>query len=83
VEQVVNVPSPDISLDNWITLANRINTIFASDPKVAGVVVTHGTSTIEETGFFLNLTVKYDRPVVLVGSMRPALQSAPTDLSIF
>ncbi len=72
VEQVVNVPSPDISLDNWITLANRINTIFASDPKVAGVVVTHGTSTIEETGFFLNLTVKYDRPVVLVGSMRPA-----------
>jgi L-asparaginase len=72
VEQVVNVPSPDISLDNWITLANRINTIFASDPKVAGVVVTHGTSTIEETGYFLNLAVKYDRPVVLVGSMRPA-----------
>jgi L-asparaginase len=72
VEQVVNVGSPDITLDNWLTLARRINTIFSDDPKVAGIVITHGTSTLEETAYFLNLTVKHDRPVVLVGAQRPA-----------
>ena len=72
VEQVVNIASYDMTLDNWITLANRINQIFADDPTVAGIVVTHGTSTLEETAYFLNLTVKHDRPVVIVGSMRPA-----------
>lgn len=72
VEQIVNVGSPDITLENWITLANRINEIFVEDPKVAGIVVTHGTNTMEETAYFLNLTVKDDRPVVLVGAMRPA-----------
>src|ERR1041385_3439289 len=72
VEQIVNVNSSDVTIANWLTLANRINTIFGSDPKVAGIVVTHGTNTLEETAFFLNLTVKYDRPVVVVGAMRPA-----------
>lgn len=72
VEQIANVSSTDITIANWLTLANRINAIFASDPKVAGVVITHGTNTLEETAYFLNLTVKDDRPVVLVGSMRPA-----------
>src|SRR5207247_10623638 len=57
---------------DWIRLAQRINTIFADDAKVAGVVITHGTSTLEETAYFLNLTVKHDRPVVLVGAQRPA-----------
>ena len=71
VEQIVNVASYDLTLENWITLANRINEIFANDSTVAGIVVTHGTSTLEETAYFLNLTVKHDRPVVLVGSMRP------------
>jgi len=71
VEQIVNVGSPDITTDNWLTIARRINAIFA-DPNVAGVVVTHGTNTLEETAYFLNLTVKSDRPVVLVGSMRPS-----------
>ena len=72
VEQIVNVNSSDLTLENWLTLANRINKIFADDSKVAGVVVTHGTNTLEETAYFLNLTVKNERPVVLVGSMRPA-----------
>lgn len=72
VEQIVNVGSTDITIANWLTIANRINDIFRDDPKVAGVVVTHGTNTLEETAYFLNLTVKSDRPVVMVGSMRPA-----------
>jgi L-asparaginase len=72
VEQIINVGSSDITLENWITLANRINAIFAEDAKVAGIVVTHGTNTLEESAYFLNLTVKHDRPVVLVGAQRPA-----------
>jgi L-asparaginase len=72
VEQIVNVSSTDVTIDHWLTIANRINAIFRDDPKVAGVVVTHGTNTLEETAYFLNLTVKFDRPVILVGSMRPA-----------
>ena len=72
VQQVVNVRSSDLTVANWLTLANRVNQIFAEDAKVAGVVITHGTNTLEETAYFLNLTVKDERPVVLVGSMRPA-----------
>src|SRR5688500_17670272 len=72
VEQVVNVGSPNLTLDNWLTIARRINALFAGDSNVSGVVITHGTNTMEETAYFLNLTVKHDRPVVLVGSQRPA-----------
>lgn len=72
VEQIANVSSTDITLAHWLTLANRINAIFETDPSTAGVVITHGTNTLEETAYFLNLTVKHERPVVLVGSMRPA-----------
>jgi L-asparaginase type II len=72
VEQIANVSSPDLTLAHWLTLAKRINAIYREDPAVSGVVITHGTNTLEETGYFLNLTVKDPRPVVMVGSMRPA-----------
>jgi L-asparaginase len=72
VQQIINIRSPDIKLENLRTLANSINGIFADDPGVVGIVVTHGTNTLEETAYFLNLTIKYDRPVILVGSMRPS-----------
>jgi L-asparaginase len=72
VEQIVNIPSHDITIDNWLTLAKRIQRIIADDAGVAGFVITHGTNTLEETAYFLNLTVRSDKPVVLVGAMRPA-----------
>lgn len=71
-EQVLNVPSPDMTPEIWRTLANRINDVFDEDAGVAGIVITHGTATLEETAYFLHLTVRHDRPVVLVGAQRPA-----------
>lgn len=72
VEQIVNLSSLNLTLAHWLTLANRINAVFEGEPGVAGIVITHGTNTLEETAYFLNLTVRHDRPVVLVGSQRPA-----------
>ena len=72
VEQIVNVRSSDLTVDNWLTLAKRIQAILSETPAVAGFVITHGTNTLEETAYFLNLTIKSDKPVILVGSMRPS-----------
>ena len=70
-EQVSNVGSQDMSFDIMLKLAKRINELMKSN-DVDGFVITHGTDTMEETAFFLNLVVTGDKPVVMVGSMRPS-----------
>jgi L-asparaginase len=69
-EQFTNVASSELTLRDWLGLSKRINELFAADKALAGVVVTSGTDTLEETAFFLHLTVRDPRPVVVVGSMR-------------
>lgn len=69
VEQIANVNSRDMTPTIWLELAERANALLA-EPDVAGVVVTHGTDTLEETAFFLDLTVESEKPVVVVGAQR-------------
>jgi L-asparaginase type II len=76
-EQFSNVASPSISPDHWLRLAQRINDLFKTRPDLSGVVVTHGTARLEETAFFLYLTIKSDRPVVIVGAQRPPTGISP------
>ena len=70
VEEFSRVGSSAMTPDHWLRLSKRIDDLFVQDEGLAGIVVTHGTDTLEETAYFLHLTVRHDRPVVIVGSMR-------------
>jgi L-asparaginase len=71
-EQLWNVASSSIGPSRWLELSRHVTAMLATRRDLAGVVITHGTDTMEETAFFLDLTVESDRPVVVTGSMRPS-----------
>jgi L-asparaginase len=71
VEQIANIGSYDMTPDIWRQLSKRANELLATD-GVSGVVVTHGTDTLEETAYFLDLTVTSQKPVIVVGAQRAA-----------
>lgn len=76
-EQFSNVPSTAITPAQWLALSKRIESVLRDRKDVAGVVVTHGTDRLEETAFFLYLTVRSDKPVIVVGAQRPATGISP------
>jgi L-asparaginase len=76
-EQFLNIPSTSITPAHWLQLARRINELLSTRQDLAGVVVTHGTDRLEETAFFLHLTVRSNKPVVVVGAQRPPTGISP------
>ena len=82
-EQVFQVASESLTNDNLLTLAKRVSAL-SKQADVDGIVITHGTDTLEETAYFLTLTVHTDKPIVVVGSMRPGTAiSADGALNLF
>lgn len=71
-EQLWNVGSSAIGPERWLELSRHVSALLTARPELAGVVITRGTDTMEETAWFLDLTVAGDRPVVVTGSMRPS-----------
>lgn len=70
VEEFSVIGSSKMTPSDWLGLSQRINRVYAGDEGLSGIVITHGTDTLEETAWFLNLTIRAERPVVLTGSMR-------------
>jgi L-asparaginase len=70
-EQFSNMSSGSLTLEQWLQLARRLIEILDDDPELAGIVISSGTDSLEELAYFLHLTVRDVRPVVLVGAMRP------------
>ncbi|MBM3579456.1 MAG: type II asparaginase [Alphaproteobacteria bacterium] len=82
-EQIMQKASQDFNANDWLLIAKKINEALAKR-SVHGAVITHGTDTLEETAYFLNLVVKSKKPVVLVGSMRPSTSlSADGSLNLY
>ena len=82
-EDLVSVGSTAIGATEWLALAGRINSLLAEGSPLTGVAVTHGTATLEETSYFLHLTVKTGKPVVVTGAMRPPTAiSTDADLNL-
>ena len=71
-EQFANVASTAMTLDQWVQLARRVNDVFEEDSGLTAAVITSGTDSLEELAYFLHLTVKTNKPVIIVGSMRNA-----------
>src|SRR3974390_3737246 len=70
-EQIANIGSQDMNDEIWLKLGKRVNE-WLHAPDADAILITHGTDTLEETSYFLTLVTKSDKPVVMVGSMRPA-----------
>lgn len=82
-EQIVRIGSQDMNDEVWLTLAKKINELLKRT-DIDGIVITHGTDTMEETAYFLNLTVNSDKPVIVVGAMRPSTaMSADGPLNLY